>query len=441
MIGLEGTRVVILDDVEEEAIPVLYVLARMGIGASYYNPTLGMDLFPDRPLSGVRLAILDMDLVGGGVDSKTKVSALLGHIKRLISPENGPYSVIVWTAHPDLQELFEKSLFSSDDTPRPNSVLRITKEEVGLPGRVDPDALLRRMLECLSASAPLVILRTWEQECHVAASDVLLALSKIVDPGRGLDRTEWRGIWEADMLRTLKALAKAEAGQTLDAETSIPSLHAALTPLFVDRLEIAAGTGQVERRIAQQLVDADEQLDLDRKSKLTAMVHLAHDRTRNPTAGSMYLFGESDELPAGLPSFESVVADLLSPSAPAELGERVRQETRLVVVEISPLCDHAQRKLRSLRLITGLMVPESLSAHFKRPTSDVSFLWELKALHIEAGGLSGTYRLILSARHQAHAPLESFGGSEAFARLRVQALSHLQSWIGFYTSRPAITSL
>ena len=59
---------------------------------------------PAQPLSGIRLAFLDMDIIGAGVDPKSKVAALANCMRRVIDRNNGPYVAIAWTKHPELVE-------------------------------------------------------------------------------------------------------------------------------------------------------------------------------------------------------------------------------------------------------------------------------------------------------------------------------------------------
>lgn len=440
MKGLEGARVVVLDDKVEEALPVLYALASMGIAAAFFNPDHGVRSFPSEPLKGVRLAILDMDLVGGGADSKTKVSALMGAINRILSPSNGPYSVLVWTMHPDLQEHFERALFTSEQTPRPLSVLSIRKDEVGLDGELNADLLFDKVMESLSVFSPLVILESWERDCHKAASDVLHSLSELVQPTT-TDPGEWRRTWAEDSLQVMKVLAEGEAGKTLKDDICLSSLYTALNPLFVDRLEVATTVTPPDPDLAIPVMKAGGALSSDRRARINTMVHLAHDQLQRISAGNIYLFAVSDKAPTEIPSFNSVLADMAVNEPSPDLATRFAQETRLVAIEISPRCDHAQKKLRSLRLVVGLLIPEGLRDHFKASNRDMSFLWELGPVYIDAGPLHGAYHLLLSARFQANTALEALSHGEAFARLRTQALSNLQFWVSFYTSRPAMSEL
>src|SRR5437773_2691174 len=99
MIGLRGARVIVVDDEAPEALPILKAMAKAGIATAYFE---GKDTdAPEREqrLIGVRLAVLDMDIVGARVDDKSRIAALVGFLERILSPQNGPYAAIIWTKH------------------------------------------------------------------------------------------------------------------------------------------------------------------------------------------------------------------------------------------------------------------------------------------------------------------------------------------------------
>ena len=60
MDGLRTTRVLVIDDRRDEAQGVIDALARDGIGAVYYSQDVRNH--PRKPLTGIRLAALDMNL-------------------------------------------------------------------------------------------------------------------------------------------------------------------------------------------------------------------------------------------------------------------------------------------------------------------------------------------------------------------------------------------
>lgn len=116
MIGLAGSRVIVVDDNESEALPIIKAFAKKGIPTSFFNGESEGYPSEEAKLSGVRLAVLDMDLVGGGVSDKSKASALSNTLSAILSPSNGPYIVLAWTNNPDLLAKFEEYVFSDSSS-------------------------------------------------------------------------------------------------------------------------------------------------------------------------------------------------------------------------------------------------------------------------------------------------------------------------------------
>lgn len=277
MKSLHGARVLIIDDQDDDALPVLKALSGMGIPSTYINPS-SQDLpFSSTQLSGVRLAILDMDLVGGGVDNKSKVSTLVTTLRSILSPDNGPYSAIIWTQHPELKDIFEDYVYKNENVPNPVVSYMITKAECGLHDDFKPDVLLAKLKEGLNQFSPLLFLQSWERDCLDASAEVTRFLSQVVNVS-GSNLGEWRNAWKTDLLLLMKQLAMEEAGKHLDGENSLHSLYSALNPLLADRIEnktndLAASLAP----IAKNIMIAEGKIQSDSKARINSMLHLAHD--------------------------------------------------------------------------------------------------------------------------------------------------------------------
>ncbi len=96
-------KVVIVDNVFTEAKPLLDVLNMNQIPYLYFDGKV--DSLPETPCKGIRFVFLDIALEGmDGADTKTKASAIVGILEKIISKDNGPYAIIFWTKHPEVIE-------------------------------------------------------------------------------------------------------------------------------------------------------------------------------------------------------------------------------------------------------------------------------------------------------------------------------------------------
>jgi len=217
MIGLTGTRVIVVDDDEDDALPILKAFAKKGIAAAFFDGSpRGLPLKDDR-LGGVRLAILDMDLIGGGASEKSKAAALVKRIEKILSPNNGPYAVLAWTNHPDLLGFFENYVFSAKDVPKPIFSVMLTKAECrNKRGKLDNLAVISKKLDDkLMQVRPLMFLLAWEEKCFSAATQVTNTLSDLASGGAGkLD--EWRNLWKTQLLELMHAMSEEAVGRNLN---------------------------------------------------------------------------------------------------------------------------------------------------------------------------------------------------------------------------------
>ncbi|MBL7858928.1 MAG: hypothetical protein JNM57_14655 [Cyclobacteriaceae bacterium] len=93
MILPENGSVVIIDDVPEEALPILKVLAKKCVSTTYYQGTSDL---PEKPNQSIRLLFLDLQLIETSNEHQIAKS-VTGILDRLISKENGPYILVTWS--------------------------------------------------------------------------------------------------------------------------------------------------------------------------------------------------------------------------------------------------------------------------------------------------------------------------------------------------------
>ena len=213
MIGLLGTRVIVVDDQDREALPILKALAKRGIAASYFNPSSRSSNIPSQPLSGIRLAILDMDLVGAGTDDRSKASTLVSTLGSILSTDNGPYSVIIWTKYDHLVELFIEFVYRASSVPNPVLIFTIDKSECMDGDHFSLETVTGKLAEGMRGSDALQILQAWEESSALAATEVTKVLSDLSN-GDGNDLDEWSEAWNEGILGLMKALAKEEIDVT-----------------------------------------------------------------------------------------------------------------------------------------------------------------------------------------------------------------------------------
>jgi hypothetical protein len=440
MIGLRGARVFVLDDDEAEALPMIKALGKSGIAVTFFDETMGNLPTLRKRLIGVRLAILDMDLGEGGNSEKAMASGVVKRLERIIHPDNGPYAALIWTNRPTVKEEFESYVFSSA-VPKPVITVMITKAEVkNKKGtRFLVSKIAKRVKDELSTVGPLEALAAWEAANLSAAVGVTNTLSSLTIP-RNTTLLTWRADWKQQLMELMRAMAGAKAGKHLEADSCIPSLYAALNPLHADRLgkDILQATSDSARHGPEIMAAIADPGD-ERKARINTMMHLDFHAFGRLEAGNLYFF-TGVRPPAWIPKAGDILAGFIQGNTEELLNSCVP-----VVVEISATCDHAQKKVRMARLMAGVAAPSNLRKRHVNPKAvgrEGTALWELGPLDLTGAGLPvGRFHLQFNARYVASLSLKQIGRLKSRARLRTEALSHIQSWFGFQSSRPGMMLL
>ncbi len=118
-------KVLVIDDQVEEAVPLLNLLGKKGVSTMYYSGNLSE--LPESPFNEIRLVFCDLKF-NVATDSKSVVSNVFSILKSLISEENGPYILLVWSAHgadylQELQKILETAKI------KPEFILQLDKGE------------------------------------------------------------------------------------------------------------------------------------------------------------------------------------------------------------------------------------------------------------------------------------------------------------------------
>jgi hypothetical protein len=434
VIGLAGARVVVVDDKQDEAFPVLKAFSKRGITAAFFDGRLrGLPRKKDR-LIGVRLAVLDMHL-GEGHDDNSVASALVRRVERILHPGNGPYAVLIWTDHPELREAFERYVFQSKEMPKPIFTAMITKAECKRGTAILFEHVAARINKELAKVGPLEFIQAWEGACFEAATSVSNALSKIA--GEGLpELNAWRREWKTQTLRVLRALAQAEAGGRLNEENCFESISAVLNPLHGDRMEREAPRlHKIVGHQAKEVIDVAGDCNPDRKAELNSMIHLAFRERKGFAPGTIHVYKNKKHL-GWSASFVDFLATFTHGGNHEQVAEATSQLTNgsyPMIVEISAACDFAQKKLLANRFLCGLLTPVTLE---KRVNEKAAYLKKIGPVMFESKHVpKGQYNLYFSSRQVLSLSLNQTKRLRSDARLRGQALSDLQSWFSYQATR------
>lgn len=444
MIGLSGTRVIVVDDDEKDALPILKAFAKKGIPTAFFDGSpRGLPLKDDR-LSGVRLAILDMDLIGGGASEKSKAAALVKRLEKILSPNNGPYAVLAWTNHPDLLEFFEDYVSSAKNVPKPIFSIMLTKAECrNKKEKLDNLTLIsKRLDDKLMQASPLMFLQAWEEKCFSASTQVTNTLSDLVS-GNAAKLEEWRNLWKTQLLKLMHAMSGEAIGRELNKNLVLNGLYSLLNPLHADRMESnTAGLSASLAEYSTEIITGSEDCGLERKARINSMLHLSFENIGHFTAGNMYKFSSKIDSNWKLNPHQLLEDFIQGKKGEEQTSKKINEVSKSsvpVLVEVSAACDHAQKNIRIARFIFGLIIP---AAERKKLNYKADFIWEFGPFFLEKLiADAGQHYFYFSARDIVTLDLKKALKMKVVARIRRQALSDLQSWLAHHSARPGMMLL
>lgn len=194
-------RVLIIDDDFNEVSPLLKTLAKNCVPYYYFSGK--KEELPSAHLDGIRFVFLDIELGGfGGRDDKSKASALVGVLKKIISPDNGPYIILFWTKH---SEIIDHVLgYCKTAKISPIDHLDLDKIECKANSYIGLDTIIE---EKIRDNGALLFLVEWENIVHKACSRFFHSFSSLID----VDKE-----WTQKVAGVLYEMAYADLGKERD---------------------------------------------------------------------------------------------------------------------------------------------------------------------------------------------------------------------------------
>lgn len=432
MHGLRTSSVLILDDKDEEALPIQKSLGSHGIGAVFVPGSLDA-LRPSEPMTGIRVAVLDIHLgFLGGREGSLRHTA--GLVDSLIDQDNGPYVAVVWTTNPADFESFKEQL--QENRCPPVLTVKLDKEDVIGPYGAEDQAqtILNAIGDALAGAPPLEFSNLWEQVIRDAANDTLISLQLDKPPQPQGSRSM------AFLVALLKSAADTSARQ--DDRGAQRALLAALNPVHFDKVEAQAAcrSEDLARAVGPIRAATDNelpQLEPTDLAQLNTALLFDH-QAQGFGAGHIYRFDDVKALTIG-PALPEANEILKSTVETSHLGRA--ENLQVLFLEVSAACDHQQGHVTAARLIAGVAFPASTfktgdsAARINRRSGD--YLRDVVPIQTTAiDDFPGETVLVWNARYPASTSVDGLSGLQPIGRLREPLLSDIRAWLAYQTGRP-----
>ena len=437
MHGLRTSSVLILDDDDDDALKIQKALALRRIGAILV-PGGPDELRPKCSLSGIRVAVLDINL-GQGTDGPSRVRHTKSIVDPLIDRNNGPYVAVVWTSNSEDFDLFKNQL-QTIQCPPVLSVMLDKTDVLSLDADESVAEILKTIEKAVADAPPLGFANLWEQTVRDAANDTLVSLDLDVTPASS----------EYKALAFLAALLRSEANRSalMKNEGSMKALLTALNQVHFDKVEERSaktmeGDATLVEPIRKAAKEVDSKLSLADQSQLNASL-LFDDRADGFGPGRLYAFEEIKALCLGraLPDKQDVFDDTLE-SGHLERGG----DLPVVFLEVSAACDHQQEKIRTARLLAGVVFAASTFERGEKKkrvhARSADHLRILETVHIKGlGGFSvDDVRIVWNAHYPVSVPVNEINKRKPIGRFREPLLADVRAWLGYQSGRPGYASV
>ena len=402
----------------------------------------GKEDFPDEPLRGVRLLILDLVLNPPNFDANWAAGAVYSTVAATYV--SGPLILILWTSHPDDRINFELSLnkYNSDLPPQekvlPIAIIDAHKGQYMAnksPGnnninKFEIDKIISKVNDVLGDLSPFNELLEWEAACSDASSATINIISTLALSLSDLDI----GLWRTGTKGLMNSLAEASGGKDAIQE-EVPemyrsALYESLAMIQEDAVRSLSRLQDVS--LVQPFIQLADIQERTATAALNSILLTAYALSSDiPGTVLCMQTANIDNMPFLAENtnkeYRRFVANFFGPKYPPN-KKVILSSCKPVLIEVSPSCDYAQQKRKRLRFAVGLLIPSELDEHLLNSAEYIKkigpIIYNSNILYLAIDSLH-----FFSSPINIELPIPLF-------RLRSHVLVDIQSWLGGHLSRP-----
>lgn len=396
-------RVVIIDDELKEAMPLIRVLSQKGVAVRYFEGDY--DTLPEKPLDGIRLVFLDIEIGTPGQDDKSKVSKVIGILRKIIGKESFPYILVAWTKHTELLEDLKSKL----DFP-PLKVLNMNKIDCkDSEGNYNLEIITSNLKNTMNLMESFNAFLLWEELLNKAANNTVNDTFSLCDIN---------GNWNSDLQNILYNIAKADQGKQLN-ENILNYALKGFNKIYVDHIETSLSKKNSDFEDMPLLFEDKNPLSIELIAKLNTKILCLHTDEEDICPGNLYS-SEKNGLDVSLlvNDFEKISSEWVPEN---------------ILLEVTPSCDYAQDKWKFSRVLKGIVVPIKYDKKIKK----ADYIYRSKIVNIKGE----IVYLIFDLRDFGSISFESLRNHSIHYQMRHQFLVDIQSKMANHISRPGYFAL
>lgn len=445
-------RIAIIDNEIDQALPLMKVFAKNQLPYVFYKGD-DMAFLPDENsrFNDIRLLFLDINLLNSKTASDKEVkSSLYSVLRRVISENNFPYSLIYWSRQEKEYAQVVDELFRNELKDRkPINLVSFVKSDffpnfsdVEISNDID---LIEEIEKVISNQHSYSYLLEWENIVHTAADKTLQNVFSFYHQFKD---------WPNNANYILEKLGRAYLGKHFDdnsPEDKIKASYISFNSVFKDTLEHSVYISDIlnVQNLSYDIVKVESKVN-----SINEKLNLSRDVKNIAESGNIIVFENADEN-----FFGALLIKLLSKIQlgnylrqqqkeinEIELNSRANKELKKIKGEIklrwikiamvvTPICDYVQKSNKIYdRIVMGLLIPSKYKIYIDQKSEAVY------VLPITINYNDSEYILILDFRYFSTTDLSIEKATPIF-RLRQELLAEIQSKLARHINRQGILFL
>ncbi|WP_297109132.1 hypothetical protein [uncultured Devosia sp.] len=451
-----SSRFVIVDDKQEHLSGIKAALDQLRLDC--HTKLYDVETIGDwERLPGVRILFMDKNLrpgltMGGGPQSA--FAAIAEVIEKLISPQSGPYGLILWAEDPEMDALkafLQERLAVVSPLLMPVFFAELKKGDyIDLNGNVhNAEKLKADILAALEQSPQMKALFSWETDVMAASDAVLRSIVDLVP--ENLRVTDGFG---QELGKVFYRLSQAGAGINKALDDPRAAINRVLVPILADRILEHDPEANAGDKWRDALVNPGNQnATIQVKAAVNTAIHLSHARSpgsvpTKPTDLGAVVDFPFEDAEAALEQKFGLSKAILMDDKFFGVSEQEWPNIRLRLIQIGAACDHAQPNKGPLLYALAIEWPFTnddgfrtggATLHQGKKTKDGEQLWYSPLLLVGPDKRAGKITAILNCTMAATRD-EAANWTVAF-RMRDELISMLTQAFARYISRPGIVEL
>lgn len=444
-------RIAIIDNELEQAIPLMKIFAKNQMPYVFYK---GDDLSylpsEDTTHNDIRLLFLDINLINSRTPTENEVrSSLYSVIRRVISVNNFPYSLIYWSRQEKEYSKVVKSLFENELSDRkPINIIPFVKSDF-FPNFSDVEVtndldLIAEINKVINTDYAYSYLLNWENQVHHSTDKTLQEVFSAYHLFKD---------WTNNANYILEKLGRAYLGKHFSDATPADKIKASFisfNSVFKDTLEHIVYNTELTN--VQTLTYDTEKVESNVYS-INEKLNLSKDVKNIAESGNVIVMEESDDIFGKLlnklisffqlknylrfknKEIQEVDLKKLADVEHKKIKKEIKESWVKLAVVVTPVCDFVQKENKVYdRIVKGLLIPSKYK-NFIDDKSEAVYI-----LPITISYNNKDYILILDFRYFSTLDLSAENATPIF-RLRQELLAEIQSRLARHINRQGILFL